>query len=30
VIESFNIRSEHRTKKGRKPKAKPPVAAQTA
>ena len=30
VIESFNIRSEHRAKKSRRAKAKPPVATQTA
>ncbi|HEV7669972.1 MAG TPA: hypothetical protein VGS22_15730 [Thermoanaerobaculia bacterium] len=30
VIESFNIRSEHRAKRGRKPKAKPVAAEQAA
>ncbi|HXU30414.1 MAG TPA: hypothetical protein VN851_07550 [Thermoanaerobaculia bacterium] len=30
VIESFNIRSEHRGKKGRKPKVKPTVEQKTA
>ena len=30
VIESFNIRSEHRAKRGRRPKAKPAAEQKTA